>query len=95
MSAIVNRSRDSLTRVTTAGRIVAHGTPLHRLQAVHESPDEPVLVGDLLDSLAAICADDGVVARLKTSVTGKGKNERILVAPEDVAHITDLHLSAA
>lgn len=79
-----------------SGRVVAPGTPLARLQDVHEG-EQMVLVGDVTDTCN--CADkkakdDKVVAKLRQATTGKLNGERVIVTAEDVAHVTNLILGA-
>src|SRR5690349_4319897 len=90
---------DRLTRVTTkrdgeAGKVVvAEGTPLARLQSIHEDPDTGVLAGDLNDVLAQCDQKDEIVAKLaKAAKLGEKlkKGDRIVVDAQEVEYVTAL-----
>ncbi len=94
--AVAKNPPDKLTRVTTKRDgepgvvIVAEGTPLARLQAIHEDPDTGVLAGDLNDVLAHCNQKDKVVAELSELAGKQKKGERVAVLTTQVQHLTNL-----
>ena len=82
--------RDGLKDGDKPAIIVAEGSPLSRLQAVHDDEEAGVLVGDLTDTLAQCDPKDEVVAKLAKVAGNKKKGERVTVAPKEVEHVTAL-----
>lgn len=75
--------------------IVAEGTPLARLQSIHDDSDTGVLVGDVNDAVASLDEKLAAVANLKALTAGKRKGERIVVDPKDIKAITAKHIANA
>lgn len=74
--------------------IVAEGTPLARLQAVHEDPESGVLVGDLNDVLSQCDQKDEVVVRLAKIASKQKKADTVPVAADEVEYLTAMLLQA-
>jgi hypothetical protein len=74
--------------------VVAEGTPLARLQSVHEDPDSGVLAGDINDVLAQCDQKDEVVAKLTRTVGKQKKWERVPLDSNDVKHLTAMLVQA-
>lgn len=97
---VVKSQPDVLARRTTkrdgeAGKvIVAEGSPLARLQRVHEDPDSGAFAGDVLDVCNQLEAKDEVVARLLKATTGKRKSDNVQIKSQDVEYVTTMLLES-
>jgi len=84
---------EPLTRQTKEGRVIAWGTPLYRLQPENQNEQNTALVGDVLDVCQQVVGEEAA-ARLTGACKGKTKGENVIVAPEDIAIITNKLLAA-
>lgn len=96
---------DKMTRTTTARDvrsgvvagtvIVAEGTALHRLQAVHDDPAMGVMAADLADVLAQCPGSNTTVGELLTAIsTRSSPTDRIKITAAQVTTLTALLIAA-
>lgn len=92
MSAVTNKIPSPLV---VNGR-VAHGSPLHRLQSIHDDPAGGAYAGDVRDVvLQSGNPSEPTIVKWANLVYGKQNGERVIIEPADVEHVTQLLLVPA